>query len=230
MAILARRQSARTGRTGQEESPCDRRPHGHRRIVGQAEEGSPHRCPADLCRGSRPYQPSRQPTARWPSVRSTTTWKKSAFPAWMNWRSRRTQWSRPISRRRMRDKHATNEVINRAGVALGRIKDPSCIETLIEYLMTIHDEVIQPAGGPGSMTSTFNKNGGGGGGLAHESEAHDQPTFPTKTRACSTPWSRSPARTSALTSGRGIPGTGTRRPRASRSRRRRSNRTHHAPP
>jgi len=68
--------------------------------------------------------------------------------------------------RRMRDKHTTNAVINRAGVALGRIKDPSCVDTLIQYLVTGHDEVIQPPGGPGSMTTTFNKNGGGGGGLA----------------------------------------------------------------
>src|SRR5208337_236377 len=68
--------------------------------------------------------------------------------------------------RRMRDKHTRNEVINRAGVALGRIKDPSCIDTLIQYLVTGHDEVIQPPGGPGAMSSTFNKNGGGGGGLS----------------------------------------------------------------
>ncbi len=67
---------------------------------------------------------------------------------------------------RMRDKHTSNEVINRAGIALGRMKDPSCIDTLIEYLRTIHDQVVQPAGGPGAMTSTFSKNGGGGGGLA----------------------------------------------------------------
>jgi len=66
---------------------------------------------------------------------------------------------------RMRDKHTSNAIINRAGVALGRIKDPSCIGTLIEYLVTGHDEVIQSGGGPGSMTSTFNKNGSGGGGL-----------------------------------------------------------------
>ncbi len=66
---------------------------------------------------------------------------------------------------RMRDKHTSNAIINRAGVALGRMKDPSCIGTLIEYLVTGHDEVIQSGGGPGSMTSTFNKNGGGGGGL-----------------------------------------------------------------
>jgi hypothetical protein len=67
--------------------------------------------------------------------------------------------------RRLRDKHATNALINRAGVALGRMKDPTCIDTLIDYLMTEHDEVVQPPGGPGSMTSTFNKKGGGGGGL-----------------------------------------------------------------
>jgi hypothetical protein len=66
----------------------------------------------------------------------------------------------------MRDKHTTNAVINRAGVALGRIKDPKCIDTLIEYLVTQHDEVIPPAGGPGAMTTGFNKNGGPGGGLA----------------------------------------------------------------
>ena len=66
---------------------------------------------------------------------------------------------------RMRNKHATNADINRAGVALGRIKDPSSIDTLIESLVTRHYEVIQPPGGPGSMTTTFNKNGGGGGGI-----------------------------------------------------------------
>jgi hypothetical protein len=67
---------------------------------------------------------------------------------------------------RMRNKHASNADINRAGEALGRIKDPSCIETLIQYLVTGHEEVIQPAGNPGQMTTTFNKNGGGGGGMS----------------------------------------------------------------
>ncbi len=67
---------------------------------------------------------------------------------------------------RMRNKHASNADINRAGVALGRIKDPSAIEALIESLVTRHYEVIQPAGGPGGMTTTFNKNGGPGGGIA----------------------------------------------------------------
>ena len=67
---------------------------------------------------------------------------------------------------RMRNKHASNADINRAGVALGRIKDPSCIDSLIESLVTGHDEVIQPPGGAGSTTTTFNKNGGPGGGIA----------------------------------------------------------------
>jgi hypothetical protein len=66
---------------------------------------------------------------------------------------------------RMRDKHTSNAVINRAGVALGRIKDPSCIETLIEYLVTTHSEVIQNPGGPGAMTTTFGTKGTPGGGL-----------------------------------------------------------------
>ncbi len=66
---------------------------------------------------------------------------------------------------RMRNKHATNADINRAGVALGRIKDPSSIDTLIESLVTRHYEVVQPAGGPGNMNAGFNKNGGGGGGI-----------------------------------------------------------------
>ncbi len=67
---------------------------------------------------------------------------------------------------RMRNKHASNADINRAGVALGRIKDPSCIDTLIQYLRSGHEQVIQPAGPPGQMTTTFNKNGGPGGGLS----------------------------------------------------------------
>jgi len=45
---------------------------------------------------------------------------------------------------RLRNKHTTNEIINRAGVALGRMKDPSTIPALIDYLITGHDEVIQP--------------------------------------------------------------------------------------
>ena len=67
---------------------------------------------------------------------------------------------------RMRNKHASNADINRAGVALGRIKDPNCIDTLIQYLRTGHEQVIQPGSGPGQMTTTFSKNGGGGGGMS----------------------------------------------------------------
>ena len=116
---------------------------------------------------------------------------------------------------RMRNKHASNEVINRAGVALGRIKDPSCIATLIEYLVTGHYEMIPPSGGPGSMTNTFSKNGGGGGGMGmNQKPTASAPTW--RIPACSTPWSRSPARISAMTSGRGPPGMRTRRPRAGR--------------
>ena len=65
--------------------------------------------------------------------------------------------------RRMRNKHATNADINHAAVALGRIKDPSTIDTLIESLVTVHDEIVRPAANPGQMTTGFSKNGGGGG-------------------------------------------------------------------
>ncbi len=66
---------------------------------------------------------------------------------------------------RIRDKNATDETIDRAGVALGRLKDPSCVDTLIEYLQTTRVEVIQSSSGPGNMNATFNKKGGPGGGL-----------------------------------------------------------------
>jgi hypothetical protein len=62
---------------------------------------------------------------------------------------------------RMRDKNATDALVNRAGVALGRIKDPAAIETLIEYLETTHEEVIQNPAGPGAMSAAFNKKGPG---------------------------------------------------------------------
>ena len=66
--------------------------------------------------------------------------------------------------RRMRNKHATNADINRAGVALGRLKDPSTIDTLIESLVTAHEQTIQPAGNPGQMTAAFPKKGSMGPG------------------------------------------------------------------
>ena len=65
--------------------------------------------------------------------------------------------------RRMRNKHASNTDINRGGLALGKLKDPSTVDTLIESLVTIHDRIVQGGGQPGQMSTTFNKKGGGGG-------------------------------------------------------------------
>ena len=70
---------------------------------------------------------------------------------------------------RMRDKKASDDVIDRCGVALGRIKDPHSVATLVLYVAYTRTELVPNSGGgggPGSMTTTFNKNGGGGGGLS----------------------------------------------------------------
>jgi hypothetical protein len=68
---------------------------------------------------------------------------------------------------RMTDKYASDDTIDRAGVALGRIKDPSSVAVLVKYVAYERTEVIpNSGGGPGSMTSSFNKNGGPGGGLS----------------------------------------------------------------
>jgi hypothetical protein len=68
---------------------------------------------------------------------------------------------------RMNDKHASDETIDRAGVGLGRMKDPTAVPALIEHVYYKRTEVVPSGGGgPGAMTTTFNKNGGGGGGLS----------------------------------------------------------------
>jgi hypothetical protein len=72
---------------------------------------------------------------------------------------------------RMRDKYASDDTIDHAGVALGRIKDPSSVATLVNYVAYERTEVIpNSGGGPGSMTTSFNKNGGPGGGLSMNSK------------------------------------------------------------
>ena len=69
---------------------------------------------------------------------------------------------------RMRDKNATDEIIDRAGVALGRTKDPSCIPTLIDYLQITRFEEIQNPAGPGAMSAGFSKKGGVGLGMGQK--------------------------------------------------------------
>jgi hypothetical protein len=61
-------------------------------------------------------------------------------------------------------KKGTNEIVNLAGVALGRMKDPSAIKPLIEALVTRHKFRIADAGGGGSpMGASFGGGAGGGG-------------------------------------------------------------------
>ena len=68
---------------------------------------------------------------------------------------------------RMNDKHASDDTIDRVGIALGRVKDPTSVPSLIEHVYYKRTEVIpNSGGGPGSMSTTFNKNGGPGGGLS----------------------------------------------------------------
>jgi hypothetical protein len=75
---------------------------------------------------------------------------------------------------KLKDKKSTNEVINLAGVALGRMKDPSAVGPLIDALITVHKFKVEKPGGDNSMTGSF---GGGpgrsGGGLS----AGGKPTY-----------------------------------------------------
>ena len=59
-------------------------------------------------------------------------------------------------------KSKDNGVVNRAAVALARLKDPEAVPALIDALVTEHKFVLQPKGGAGSINPVF---GGGTGGL-----------------------------------------------------------------
>ena len=62
---------------------------------------------------------------------------------------------------RMSDKHASDEVIDRAGVALGRIKDPASVATLVNYVAYERTEVVPSRWRWAcAMTTTFGRNGG----------------------------------------------------------------------
>lgn len=60
-------------------------------------------------------------------------------------------------------KNKDNAIVNRAGAALGQLKDPSAVQPLIDALVTTHTFVIQK-GQPGQTSSTFGSGPGGGGG------------------------------------------------------------------
>ncbi len=64
-----------------------------------------------------------------------------------------------VSKLRAKD----NPTVNLAGIALGRMKDPSAIGPLIDSLLTTHKFKIPKPGGEGSMTTTFGKGPGGSG-------------------------------------------------------------------
>jgi hypothetical protein len=67
-----------------------------------------------------------------------------------------------VSKLRAKD----NPTVNLAGIALGRMKDPSATGPLIDALVTTHKFKIPKAGGDGSMSTTFgNGPGGGSGGM-----------------------------------------------------------------
>jgi hypothetical protein len=59
-------------------------------------------------------------------------------------------------------KDKLNQTVNRAGVALGRMKDPTAIGPLIEALVTTHKFNVVTAGGNNSINAGFGSRGGGG--------------------------------------------------------------------
>jgi hypothetical protein len=64
-----------------------------------------------------------------------------------------------VSKLRAKD----NPTVNRAGAALGRMKDPSATGPLIDALVTTHKFKIQTPGGGNSMNASFGSGGSGGG-------------------------------------------------------------------
>jgi hypothetical protein len=76
---------------------------------------------------------------------------------------------------KLRDKD--NGVVNLAGFALGRMKDPSAVGPLIDALITVHKFKIEKPGGDQSMSSTF---GGGPGQRGTGLSAGGRPTIISK--------------------------------------------------
>jgi hypothetical protein len=63
---------------------------------------------------------------------------------------------------RLRERKSTNVEINRAGVALKMMGDPTAVGPLIDALVTVH-KIRNPNYNPGQMSSTFGSGPGGGG-------------------------------------------------------------------
>jgi hypothetical protein len=60
---------------------------------------------------------------------------------------------------KLRDKD--NLIVNRAGICLGRMKDPSAIGPLIDALITVHKFKISKPGGDNAMSASFGSGGTG---------------------------------------------------------------------
>jgi hypothetical protein len=64
-------------------------------------------------------------------------------------------------------KNKDNRKVNRAGLALGLLKDPVAVRPLIDALLTTHRyQITKGKGGPNSQSHTFGTGGGGGGGYS----------------------------------------------------------------
>jgi hypothetical protein len=59
-------------------------------------------------------------------------------------------------------KHKENATVQRAAVALARMRDPRAIVPLIDALTTKHKTLVGPPGPPGGIGASFSPTGGGG--------------------------------------------------------------------
>ncbi len=62
---------------------------------------------------------------------------------------------------KLKDKKSDNALVNLAGFALGRMKDPAAVGPLIDALITVHKFKIDNPGGDNATSAGFSKGGGG---------------------------------------------------------------------
>ena len=68
-----------------------------------------------------------------------------------------------------------NDMVNRAGYALGEVGLPEAIPALISKLVTNHKIQVSSGAPPGQTSAAFDKNGGGGGfGVTGKAQYVDQ--------------------------------------------------------